>query len=531
MKLQQLFAFLYIISSVYTSFIISNQQSSINKIESPKNESKLASSKMLAHLSKLGHSLDKSTDYDFSNFDFEKLMSPKKINEKPKIPPVFKSAQIDQNVRGLDQLKSMYESLKSGDLINDDKNINTVRFIPSSRIQLKNKKISYAFNLSLLTESEKILKSEIYFNRKILRLKPIVNLHYFISKTSELNDLVGRMINSTVSSIIDLSKFRLGRKNSNWHTFNLGDSLSSFLATRYNRLKFSQSNFNKPNFYYTFDSEVIHQNELEDLILIIESSRFRKIDLNSEPYLIVYSNEKESEMKNFFKNRLTTEIVDEKLKLDNNELDFVEESTEVYHSKDSSVKLIEKKPLLNDKSRNKSNLFNYIPDFKEKFNTNDNVELIFKDHVRSKLKRDLDEDGDEELNEEGDVLMPSDDTTWNHDSNETKVEQIKCHSKALTVDFEDLSFSSWIIEPKRFQSNFCSGSCKYPYNKESSYSNYAALQSILNIVDLSVNNHPTELCCAPSVTKMMPIFYKDLNSVDYVVKYLPDMIVKECACR
>ena len=40
--------------------------------------------------------------------------------------------------------------------------------------------------------------------------------------------------------------------------------------------------------------------------------------------------------------------------------------------------------------------------------------------------------------------------------------QAKCDKEAMLVDFEDLGFSSWIMEPKSFPSSSCSGICAFP---------------------------------------------------------------------
>ena len=41
----------------------------------------------------------------------------------------------------------------------------------------------------------------------------------------------------------------------------------------------------------------------------------------------------------------------------------------------------------------------------------------------------------------------------------TSMEPEKCGLKPLVIDFSDLGFSSWIIEPKSYVSNLCSGIC------------------------------------------------------------------------
>ena len=64
------------------------------------------------------------------------------------------------------------------------------------------------------------------------------------------------------------------------------------------------------------------------------------------------------------------------------------------------------------------------------------------------------------------------------------------------------------------------------------FSNYATLQSILNSLNfLNARNSPPELCCSPSSTQSLPVLFIDKNSIDHVVKLLPDMVVNECTCR
>ena len=35
-----------------------------------------------------------------------------------------------------------------------------------------------------------------------------------------------------------------------------------------------------------------------------------------------------------------------------------------------------------------------------------------------------------------------------------------CSLKPLVIDFSDLGFSSWMIEPKSYMANLCSGVCQ-----------------------------------------------------------------------
>ena len=64
--------------------------------------------------------------------------------------------------------------------------------------------------------------------------------------------------------------------------------------------------------------------------------------------------------------------------------------------------------------------------------------------------------------------MVFDESKWNvaeDVASATVGEANKCVKNPMLIDFADMSFNDWIIEPKRFQSNYCSGSCKFPLNK------------------------------------------------------------------
>ncbi|CAF0774674.1 unnamed protein product [Didymodactylos carnosus] len=45
-----------------------------------------------------------------------------------------------------------------------------------------------------------------------------------------------------------------------------------------------------------------------------------------------------------------------------------------------------------------------------------------------------------------------------------------CSVKLFVIDFVDLGFTSWIVEPRRYAANFCEGQCQSQFGLQLSYS-------------------------------------------------------------
>ena len=119
-----------------------------------------------------------------------------------------------------------------------------------------------------------------------------------------------------------------------------------------------------------------------------------------------------------------------------------------------------------------SDEFKYFENQVDKFNELESSnELEFPlndDDDHNKTKRNRRQLDDDDLDEKTFDLNQ----VWTNDT----IEQIaaakpittttaKCGKQAITINFEDISFSDWILEPKSFQSNYCSGTCKYPLDQ------------------------------------------------------------------
>jgi len=100
--------------------------------------------------------------------------------------------------------------------------------------------------------------------------------------------------------------------------------------------------------------------------------------------------------------------------------------------------------------------------------------------------------------------------------NETSTET-RCCRFPLTVDFEEFGWH-WIIAPKRYVANYCSGACdpmlfpKYPHT---------------HLVQMT--KFGTGPCCAPRKMSAISMLYYDPD-FNIIYGMLPGMVVDRCGC-
>ena len=488
-----------------------------------------------------------------TSFDPEKFV---KNVKKPKFTP--KSHQNDKTVhRGVNQIRSIYNNLKDGNLIFGDKEINTVRYVPSIRMETKNK-VQFMFNLSSIKYSEKLIKPELYINKRYVRNKMTFNLHYMLYTASSNRKNNSQNLNNHenhpnggISTIIDLTYVRNERSGNNlkkngWHMFNIFDSLNSYLNVRNNKQKMARlKNENQKGVYYTFDdANLMDDKNNEEIVLIMEaykngrSNNFNQFNDAINPYLIIYTSEDETQMKKFFQNRLPDELKidedenklilaksmldvnDEELKSLKNFEDHVDDQNEKIidlselNTEDEDINKIKKTNLKDVKETNENLLPNDLSHYTE-FNTqksdifktsetknkNKSASIYYNYNPKSdqnspimtgildktksnyqelefiiddlkpmvnkkKSRRHLnDYDLKSSSFELDGFYNPDDELYTDSRSMSSEDHNAKCDTKPILIDFEDLSFSSWILEPKRYLSNYCSGGCKLPFNK------------------------------------------------------------------
>ncbi len=280
-----------------------------------------------------------STKKEAVNVQTENLLRLSTIGNQEKSAPVFQPAHIIQkNVKdtkkysarketnkqnshlkkgqrshhGINQIKSIYQTLRDGDSINNDRGINTIRYIPASKFET-NEKLYFLFNLSLLTSTEKVFKSELFINKRYIRQRLTFDLHYFFY-TTKLNSggIKSKKKSGGPSMTLDLSNYigsDFGRQNQ-WESFNILNSIRSYLTMRA-----SIPVVNQTNLYYTFNNnERSSDNEGNELVLIMEATSFgrqrrrRNLVENLNPYLMIYSNEDDKQMMEFFESRITDKL-------------------------------------------------------------------------------------------------------------------------------------------------------------------------------------------------------------------------------
>ncbi|KAM7300739.1 growth/differentiation factor 8 [Ixodes scapularis] len=95
----------------------------------------------------------------------------------------------------------------------------------------------------------------------------------------------------------------------------------------------------------------------------------------------------------------------------------------------------------------------------------------------------------------------------------------RCCRYPLTVDFEEFGWD-WIIAPKRYEANYCSGECPYVFMQKYPHTH------LIQQVNLSGTGGP---CCAPrKISAISMLYFDDNHNIIYGV--LPGMIVDRCGC-
>ncbi|CAL8276843.1 unnamed protein product [Merluccius merluccius] len=102
-----------------------------------------------------------------------------------------------------------------------------------------------------------------------------------------------------------------------------------------------------------------------------------------------------------------------------------------------------------------------------------------------------------------------------------------CKRSPLYVDFKDIGWDQWVIQPLGYEAYECNGVCNMPMTSEVSPTKHAMVQTLLS------HKRPqraSRACCVPTKLDAIPLLYHDNGVVTFNHKY-EGMVVAECGCR
>lgn len=102
-----------------------------------------------------------------------------------------------------------------------------------------------------------------------------------------------------------------------------------------------------------------------------------------------------------------------------------------------------------------------------------------------------------------------------------------CKRTPLYVDFKDIGWDSWVIQPLGYEAYECNGVCNAPLTSEVSPTKHAIVQSLLSIRN---PGRASPSCCVPTKLEPISLLYHENGVVTFKHKY-EGMVVAECGCR
>nr|XP_009668172.1 PREDICTED: bone morphogenetic protein 2-like [Struthio camelus australis] len=103
-----------------------------------------------------------------------------------------------------------------------------------------------------------------------------------------------------------------------------------------------------------------------------------------------------------------------------------------------------------------------------------------------------------------------------------------CQRHPLSVDFEEIGWSGWIISPRGYNAYHCKGACPFPLGENMRPTNHATVQSIINALKLSEG--VSSPCCVPDKLYSINLLYFD-DDENVVLKQYDDMVAGSCGCH
>ncbi|CAJ1070600.1 bone morphogenetic protein 10-like [Xyrichtys novacula] len=102
-----------------------------------------------------------------------------------------------------------------------------------------------------------------------------------------------------------------------------------------------------------------------------------------------------------------------------------------------------------------------------------------------------------------------------------------CKRTPLFVDFKDIGWDTWIIQPLGYEAYECNGVCNPPMTSEVSPTKHAIVQTLLSVKS---PERASRACCVPTKLEPISLLYHDNGVITFNHKY-EGMVVAECGCR
>ncbi|KAK2888285.1 bone morphogenetic protein 10-like [Channa argus] len=102
-----------------------------------------------------------------------------------------------------------------------------------------------------------------------------------------------------------------------------------------------------------------------------------------------------------------------------------------------------------------------------------------------------------------------------------------CKRTPLFVEFKDIGWDAWIIQPLGYDAYECNGVCNPPMTSEVSPTKHAIVQTLLSVKN---PERASRACCVPTKLEPIPLLYHENGVITYNHKY-EGMVVAECGCR
>nr|XP_057909730.1 bone morphogenetic protein 10-like [Doryrhamphus excisus] len=102
-----------------------------------------------------------------------------------------------------------------------------------------------------------------------------------------------------------------------------------------------------------------------------------------------------------------------------------------------------------------------------------------------------------------------------------------CKRTPLFVDFKDIGWDTWIIQPVGYEAYMCNGVCGASLTSEVSPTKHAIVQTLLSVKS---PERASRACCVPTKLEPISLLYHDNGVITFNHKY-EGMVVAECGCR